>query len=314
MKKDRMLPTDIAYNTSHEQLIMPEYGRNVQQLVRHAQKIQDSAYRQQFCEEIIDLIQQLYPQAKNVEDYRSKLWQHLFHIAKYNLDAVTPTGVVPTPETARKKPERVPYPQQDTRFRHYGNNLHKLILRARDMDAGPIKEGFVHTIGSYMKLAYKTWNREHYVSDEIIKTDLDILSNGRLSLDENSRIDGLANSTRNRRESDRNERNNAIGRDNNRSSSSQSRTSSTGKDRDNRSSSTRDNNRTDNRNDNRNDSRSTNMRNDNRNDNRTDNRNDNRNDSRSNNNTRDNNTRDNNRNSNSNVTPNNRNNNNIKKK
>jgi Domain of unknown function (DUF4290) len=301
MKKDRMLPTDIAYNTSHEQLIMPEYGRNVQQLVRHAQQIKDSAYRQQFCEEIIDLIQQLYPQAKNVEDYRSKLWQHLFHIAKYNLDAVTPTGVVPTPETARKKPERVPYPQQDTRFRHYGNNLHKLILRARDMDAGPIKDGFVHTIGSYMKLAYKTWNREHYVSDEIIKTDLDILSNGRLSLEENSRIDGLANSTRNRRESDRNERNNA-GRDNNRSGGSQSRSNSGGKDRDSRSSSSsRDNQRNDNRNDNRNDSRSSNNV-------RNDNRNDNRNDSRSNNNPRND-----NRSGNSNMNPNNRNSN-IKKK
>jgi Domain of unknown function (DUF4290) len=213
----------------------------VQQLVRHAQQIPDSAYRQQFCEEIIDLIQQLYPQAKNVEDYRSKLWQHLFHIAKYDLDVVTPTGVVPTPETARKKPERVPYPQQDTRFRHYGNNLHKLILRARDMDAGPIKDGFVHTIGSYMKLAYKTWNREHYVSDEVIKNDLDILSNGRLSLDENSRIDGLANSTRLRRESDRNDRNNAAARENARSSG-QNRSNSGGKDRDNRGGGTRDRN------------------------------------------------------------------------
>jgi Domain of unknown function (DUF4290) len=162
---------------------------------------------------------------------------------------------VPTPETARKKPERVPYPQQDTRFRHYGNNLHKLILRARDMDAGPIKDGFVHTIGSYMKLAYKTWNREHYVSDEVIKNDLDILSNGRLSLDENSRIDGLANSTRSRRESERNERNNT-GRDNrgtqNRSNlGSKDRDSRGGSrdnirnDRDNRgSSNSRDNNRT----------------------------------------------------------------------
>jgi Domain of unknown function (DUF4290) len=262
MKKDRMQPTDIAYNTSQEHLIMPEYGRNVQQLVRHAQQIQDPAYRQQFCEEIIDLIQQLYPQSKNVEDYRSKLWQHLFHIAKYNLDAVTPSGIVPTPETARKKPERVPYPQQDTRFRHYGNNLHKLILRARDMDEGPIKDGFVHTIGSYMKLAYKTWNREHYVSDEVIKIDLDILSNGRLSLEENSRIDGLANSTRARRESDRSN----ASRDNSRTGTGQNRSSSGGKDRDSRGTNPRDNNRND-RNDrsgsmnNRNNSSPTNNRN-----------------------------------------------------
>jgi hypothetical protein len=100
-------------------------------------------------------------------------------------------------------------------------------------------------------LAYKTWNREHYVSDEVIKNDLDVLSNGRLSLDENSRIDGLANSTRLRRESDRNDRNAAAARENARGGGGQNRSNSGGKDRDNRGGGTRDNNRNDNRNDNR---------------------------------------------------------------
>ena len=79
----------MAYNTQQEFLIMPEYGRNVQQLVRHAQKLEESAYRQQFCEQIVDLIQQLYPQSKSIEDYREKLWKHLFQIAKYDLDTFT---------------------------------------------------------------------------------------------------------------------------------------------------------------------------------------------------------------------------------
>jgi hypothetical protein len=198
MKKDKKALPDMAYNTQQEFLIMPEYGRNVQQLVRHAQKLEDNSYRQQFCEQIVDLIQQLYPQSKSVEDYREKLWKHLFQIAKYDLVANTPSGQIPRPEDAKKRPDRVPYPFSDTRFKHYGNNIQRLIRRAVDMEAGPVKDGFVQTIGSYMKLAYKTWNREHFVSDEIIKIDLDILSNGKLSLEENSRIDGLANASRNR--------------------------------------------------------------------------------------------------------------------
>ena len=198
MKKDRKALPDMAYNTQQEFLIMPEYGRNVQQLVRHAQKLEDSAYRQQFCEQIVDLIQQLYPQSKSVEDYREKLWKHLFQIAKYDLVAKTPSGQIPRPEDAKKRPDRVPYPFSDTRFKHYGNNIQRLIRRAVEMESGSVKDGFVQTIGSYMKLAYKTWNREHFVSDEIIKIDLDILSNGKLSLEENSRIDGLANASRNR--------------------------------------------------------------------------------------------------------------------
>jgi hypothetical protein len=78
-------PIDMAYNTQLEFLIMPEYGRNVQQLVRYAQTIEKDDYRQAFCEEIVNLIQQLYPQSKSIEDYREKLWKHLFQIAKYKL-------------------------------------------------------------------------------------------------------------------------------------------------------------------------------------------------------------------------------------
>jgi hypothetical protein len=189
---------DLQYNTGLEELIMPEYGRNVQQLVRHAQTIKDHQYRQAFCEQIVDLIQQLYPQSKNIDDYREKLWKHLFHIAKYNLEAYTPSGEVPRPEDAKKKPERVPYPLQDTRFRHYGNNVQVLIRRALEMEPGAIKDGFVQAIGSYMKLAYKTWNKEHFVSDEIIKNDLAILSANKLSLEDASSIDNLANANKNR--------------------------------------------------------------------------------------------------------------------
>lgn len=208
-------PLDMAYNTQLEELIMPEYGRNVQQLVRYAQKIEKDEYRQAFCEEIVTLIQQLYPQSKSIEDYREKLWKHLFHIAKYKLNASTPSGEIPRPEDAKKKPERVPYPPQETRFKHYGNNVQVLIRKAMDMEPGPIKSGFVNTIGSYMKLAYRTWNREHFVSDEIIKTDLATLSKGKLSLEDDSRIDGLAMASRNRNTTITN--NNKDSRDRNRS-------------------------------------------------------------------------------------------------
>ena len=82
------------------------------------------------------------------------------------------------------------------------------------MEDGPVKEGFVQTIGSYMKLAYKTWNREHYVNDEIIKGDLETLSGGKLTLEDNSRIDGLANASRSRGRDNRDSRSSSSSRDN----------------------------------------------------------------------------------------------------
>ena len=186
------------YNSSLEELIMPEYGRNVQRLVQEALLIEPEEKQRAFCEEIVTLIQHLYPQSKNIEDYREKLWKHLYKISDYKLVALPPSGERPKPEDERKKPEQVPYPVNNSRFRHYGSNVLALIKRAIDMEDNLIKEGFVHTIGSYMKLAYKTWNREHYVSDDIIKGDLMTLSGGKLNLEDHYDIDGLSNAGRNK--------------------------------------------------------------------------------------------------------------------
>ncbi len=188
----------MEYNSDRELLIMPEYGRNVQLLVNHAKTIEDPEYRQAFVERLIELMYQMNPQNKNVEDYRVKLWKHVFQIAKFDLDVVPLLGEIPTEEDARKRPERVNYPHNDTRFRHYGHNVQKLIEKALQMEEGPIREGFLNVIGSYMKLAYKTWLREHYVSDDLIKEDLTLLSGGKLAVQDDTSLDNLANPQRRR--------------------------------------------------------------------------------------------------------------------
>ena len=87
----------------------------------------------------------------------------------------------------------MPYPATATRFRHYGNNIQALIQKAIAMPEGPKREGFVEVIASYMKLAYKTWNKEHFVSDDVVKDDLEILSDGQLELHEgHNSLDTLA--------------------------------------------------------------------------------------------------------------------------
>lgn len=183
---------DMEYNSSRELLIFPEYGRNIQKLIRHAKTIDNVAMKQQFIEIIVDLMQQMNPQSRNLDDYRDKLWKHVFRIADFELEGVVPpNGEIPTEAEAFKKPDPIGYPQGETKFRHYGSNVQRLIRKAIDMEPGPKREGFVRVIGSYMKLAYRTWNKEHYVSDDVIKNDLKALSDGNLSLDEDASIDQL---------------------------------------------------------------------------------------------------------------------------
>ena len=193
----------MEYNSQREPLVIPEYGRNVQRLILHAKTIEDDELRQAFVERMIELMYQMHPQNRNIEDYKEKLWKHIFRIADYDLKVTPPSGIIPTPDDVKKRPEIVPYPKSEARFRHYGNNVTQLIKKAIAMEEGPIREGFTKVIGSYMKLAYKTWNREHFVSDEVIKNDLLTLSGGKLVLAEEISIDNLADARKRKKNSDR---------------------------------------------------------------------------------------------------------------
>jgi hypothetical protein len=182
----------MEYNSKREELIIPEYGRNIQDMIRYARGVPDRAQRQSLIEQIVVLMMQMHPQNRNLEDYRDKMWKHVFRIAEYNLDVMPPNGEIPTPEAHQKRPEKVPYPRKETRFRHYGHNVQVLIAKALTMPEGRKKEGFVQVIGSYMKLAYKTWNKEHYVSDDIIIEDLEHLSGGKLRVMDEASLDNLS--------------------------------------------------------------------------------------------------------------------------
>ena len=182
----------LEYNSSREDLIIPEYGRHVQKLISFAKSIEDPEKQGIFIERVIDLMMQIYPQSRSVEDYREKLWKHIYRIANCELVAMPPSGVRPRPEDAVKKPEPIGYPFFEAQFRHYGHNVQKLIQKAIAMPQGTKRDGFVEVIGSYMKLAYKTWNKEHYVSDDTIKHELGTLSKHELVLTDDASFDNLS--------------------------------------------------------------------------------------------------------------------------
>ncbi len=185
---------DIEYNTERPDIQYPEYGRSIQEMIEYAKTIEDDYRRQKTVESIIQLMQVLNPIGnRNMDDYKDKLWSHAFAISRYELNVTPPVGVTIRHEDDRIHPEPLGYPASATRFRHYGNGIQALMQKAIEMPDGPKKEGFVEVIASYMKLAYKTWNKEHYVSDDIVKEDLEILSDGQLSLHEgHSSLDLLA--------------------------------------------------------------------------------------------------------------------------
>jgi len=188
----------MEYNSAKEHLVIPEYGRNVQSMIGYAKTIEDKEERQAFVEGLVDLMNQMLPQAKNVLEYKARLWKHVFRIADYDLDVMPPSGEIPTPKEKELRPERIPYPKSDKRFKHYGTNVQSLIQKAIGMEDGEMKTEFINIIASYMKLAFKTWNPDHYVNDEMIKQDLKDLSENKLSMPDDAPIDFLINSQKKR--------------------------------------------------------------------------------------------------------------------
>ncbi|MEO5581589.1 MAG: DUF4290 domain-containing protein [Saprospiraceae bacterium] len=182
----------MQYNSNQEKLIFPEYGRNVQSMIRVVRNEADAKKRQAMSNAIVNLMAHLSPGLKNGVDIRPRIWKHFFAIAEYKIDVLSNEGIKYEEEEKRIKPTVIDYPPNNESFRHYGNHVRKLIEKAIQMEDGPKKSYMVSLIGSYMKMAYKTWNKDHYVSDEGIIKDLKILSKGKLNIEDETSLDVLA--------------------------------------------------------------------------------------------------------------------------
>ena len=169
---------DIEYNTQRPRLIISEYGRNVQKMIDFASTIEDRDERNKVAEAIINVMGQLKPQLRDAEEFRHKLWTHLFLMSDFKLDVDSPYPI-PTAETFESKPDRVPYPQTKIKVGHYGKTIPKFIAKCRELEDSKEKEAFALSIGNLMKKAYLEWNRSS-VSDELIVDHLKSMSNGEL--------------------------------------------------------------------------------------------------------------------------------------
>ncbi len=169
---------NMEYNTTRNHLIMKEYGRHIQKMIEYLNKIEDKDIRQKNANVLIELMGFLNPHLKNVEDFRHKLWDHLFLISNFELDVESPYPI-PTRETLKAKPEILKYPKNYPRFNHLGKNIEHVIDKALKEENPEKKQGFANAIAYYMKLTYSNWHKE-LVHDDNIQTELTSITNGEL--------------------------------------------------------------------------------------------------------------------------------------
>ncbi|ASE62592.1 DUF4290 domain-containing protein [Chryseobacterium indologenes] len=199
----------MEYNTQKTQLHMPEYGRIIQQLVERCKELPTKEERNEMAMAIIDFMGQRNPQLRDEENYKHKLWDHLFILSDYDLDVDSPYPF-PTMEQLAEKPKRMEYPKLQGDFKFYGKSILQLIEKAIELETGDEKEALIEVIANNMKKSYNVYNKEH-VTDDVIFRHLKELSENRLDL---TGIDSLEKSkiyytnNNNRNNNNNNNRNN----------------------------------------------------------------------------------------------------------
>jgi hypothetical protein len=168
----------MEYNTGRNYLIIREYGRHIQRMVEHVMTIEDPERRQRNAQVVIELMGVLNPHLKNVEDFRHKLWDHLFLISDFKLQVESPYPI-PTREKLKARPQPLPYPKRYPKYAHLGKNLEIIIDKALKEENGEKRQGFANAIAYYMKLAYNNWHKDQ-VHDDAIQSELTNITKGQL--------------------------------------------------------------------------------------------------------------------------------------
>ncbi len=88
----------LTYNTQQSQLVLPEYGRNIQRMVDHCLTIDDRDERTRCAYTIIKAMGTLFPQLKENEESRRIIWDQLAIMSNFQLDIDYPCEVITAAE------------------------------------------------------------------------------------------------------------------------------------------------------------------------------------------------------------------------
>lgn len=172
----------LTYNNRLRPLVLPEYGRNIQNMVDHCLTIADRDERNFCAATIVDAMRTLFPPTGDPEEYERKLWDHIIIMSGFELDIDSPFGSV-SPSTFDTAPDPVPSLRPGLlQFRHYGQLIPRLIDTACSMEDGDERNALITLIANQMKKTLLAANPEG-VDDRRIYGDLRRMSHGAINVD-----------------------------------------------------------------------------------------------------------------------------------
>jgi hypothetical protein len=166
--------------SNSDTLLLKEYGRNIQKLVEYLQTIEDKDERTRKAYLVVEMMKQIHPNYKEVQDIPSKFWDDLFIISHFQLDVDSPYPM-PEKNAIGKPPQKVEYSTNNIKFRHYGKNMQMLIEKVASMPESEQKKEMEIQLFKLFKSFCSSWQKEN-VEDSILIEHIKILSDGKINI------------------------------------------------------------------------------------------------------------------------------------
>lgn len=171
----------LDYNTRREQLILPEYGREIQKMVDHALTIKDRGERLRCAETIVKIMERMFPQNRENIDYKRKLWDHLAIMSRFELDIDYPCDISGAAGIAAK-PQPMEYPMKKIPVKHYGSMIFNIFEKLKSMPEGAGRDELIRITANQMKRNLMQWGHGSN-NDKKIADDLAYYTGGAVQLD-----------------------------------------------------------------------------------------------------------------------------------
>ena len=159
------------YNTSLPKISMPEYGRNVETMIKYCMTIPDRAERNRYAYAIVHFMARVKNVDKPTDQEMHTFWDHLALLSKYELDIDYPVEIIKK-DALVEKPETIAVRVPRIRFRQYGLIVENLINEALAIDDADKRLRLLELCANHMKLQFHLLNKEADEDDNKIIHDL----------------------------------------------------------------------------------------------------------------------------------------------
>lgn len=166
------------YNFTRRKLYLPEYGRHIHEMVDSLLEIEDRHERTRQAKAVIAVMGNLNPTLRDTEDFKHKLWDHLFIMSDFRLDVDSPYSQ-PSRQDLTIVPQKLRYPQSRIAFKHYGKYLHQFVDRVAKEKSGTAE---MVNLARYMRTKSYEFNNEHPNNESIVR-DIRIMAGGETEMD-----------------------------------------------------------------------------------------------------------------------------------